>query len=176
MKKYVIAILLVLVLVSIAYIKAIYSSQDRQKPQEISLGDDYISKDDVVKMADSLRLYFVDSVYAALSDTISNLAKDSVSDGKIAELNQTIDSLEKSHNELFTKFATAQKDLDGAKNDYSELKLDLAEKYYQEELKNLPVDLTDYEKTVSVKEIKSKTKEYFGLSTKQLNGIAQKYN
>lgn len=176
MKKYVIAILLVLVLVSIAYIKALYSSQDKQTVQEISLSDDYINKDDALKMADSLRLYYVDSVYAALSDTISNLAKSSDSEGEITKLNHTIDSLENSYEKIIGKLNKAQNDLSSAKKEYSGLKYSLADKFYKEEMKNLPADLSDYEKTVSVKEIKSKAKSYFGLSTKQLNSIAKKYN
>ncbi|MFH1701480.1 MAG: hypothetical protein ABIE07_12950 [Candidatus Zixiibacteriota bacterium] len=174
MKKYILVVVLVLILVSIAYIKAIYSTQERQKVQDISQNDEYIGEADLEKMADSLRLFFVDSVYAALSDSISVLSDTSDSNEKIAKLNQTIDSLENSYKSLDAKFDRTNSELKNAKDDYSGLRLNLADKYYKGELANLPADLSDYEKSVSIKEIKNKTKKYFDLTTEQLNGIAKK--
>ncbi|MEE9442916.1 MAG: hypothetical protein V3V99_09645 [candidate division Zixibacteria bacterium] len=176
MKKYIIAIILVLVLVSIAYIKVIYSSQEKQRINYTAPDENYISKDDVLSMTDSLRQYLIDSIYADISDSPETISDNSGADEQIALLNHTIDSLENSFNDLNAKLDISSNELQNVKNDYSDLKLNLADKYYKGELANLPADLSDYEKTVSIKEIKNKIKKYFDLTTKQLNGIAIKYN
>lgn len=152
--KYLSVVLLVLTLVGVAYVRALYSRQERPQTQAGML-----SSIEVNRLIDSLRLYYVDSVNAAAHvDPVPAVSADN-------------DSLK-------TEIARVKADLAAANGRIKEITAGNARQiekvirsFYDHEVAALPADLSSYERTVSIKEIKGKAMKYFGVSAEALNRI-----
>ena len=170
LSKWILAIVLVLMLAGIAYIKAVYSNQDKVRP-EIStaqqsdtetLTDDFISREEHKLFVDSIRQVFLDS-----------LAKiNSLATGTQAVLSQeTADSLTDEIKSLNRRLSATDKSFAELKRSKTRQFNKLVFSFYNNEMAALPADLSAYERKVSVREIKDKARRYFGLSADALNKI-----
>lgn len=172
-KGYVFSIIvLTVILVGIAYVRALYSNQSRQdnvSPAALVVADntptdDYIKRDKLGGMIDSLRLYYIDSLYAAISaaDTVADLSD-----------NPPIDSIVSSNEELNRLIGELRLEVDYLMaNNQCEFEK-LVYRFYAGEMSSLPADLSKYEKNISSKEIKTKTNRYFNLKTGALDRIIE---
>lgn len=171
--KIAIIIFLALLLIGVAYIKALFSHQDRDRslsgeaigkiPSEMV--DDYIKKDETVRTLDSLRLFYADSL-----DKITNYWSDTID-----PLSQAmIDSLQCLVEQLKENVGEAENNVRKAKEDKTIQFERLVKAFYDGELAQLPADLSQYERDVSINEIKNKATEYFDVSLKTLDRIIKK--
>ncbi|MEZ5359111.1 MAG: hypothetical protein R3F48_09810 [Candidatus Zixiibacteriota bacterium] len=186
MKKILLVIGLIAVLAGIAYVKAIYSSQDSQgdiTSARPSLSDDdlyenYMKKDDVLTMMDSLKQHYHDSMHTVIVDSLSvlTMALQNRADTSSPVESPVVDSLQKANDELNERLARANAEIKRINQSKTEQVEKYAEVFYKEEMNALPSDLTDYERAVMVKEIKAKTQKYFNLSARSVQDIAKKYN
>lgn len=162
-KRIVLAALLVLVLVAIAYVRAIYSNQEQSKAQSRQTIHDSLIVAQTQKtldaershLIDSVRRFYIDSVYKvlSLSDSIKAGITSSNIDSlrkELADAKQTIDELRRGKDKQLQKWVNAA---------------------YTAELALLPADLSEYERSVSVKEVKDKLKKYFSLSDDSLQRL-----
>lgn len=172
LKKYLIVIFLIVVLVGVAYIKAIFSNQDDGNPNKEELDgsistvlpSDDISRDQAALLVDSVRQFFIDSLaqqYSALLDDAEKYSK--IGDSLTEAIKNTEGELNKANQRV--------KELEAAKKKQLDI---LVYKFYSGELASLPADLSDYERSVSIKEIKGKTRKYFGVSSNALKQIIKK--
>lgn len=184
MKKVLLIISLIAVLAGIAYVKAIYSNQDtpgRVNTDRPSLSDDeiysdYIKKEDVSAMLDSLHQYYRDSLHSVIVDSLAVLTASVQKTAKPSTLNTGLaDSLENANKELYTRLERANAEIKRINQSKTDQVIKYAETFYKKELAALPADLTEYERAVSVKEIKAKMQDYFNLSSRALKQIARKY-
>jgi hypothetical protein len=153
--KYIAVVVLVVGLIGIAYMRALWSHQEHPQSQA-----GLISSTEVNRLIDSLRSYYIDSVSSTAAYS-KPVAAGSVNG----------DSLK-------TEIARLEDDLVTAKNRIKELAADNARQiekvirtFYDLEVAALPADLSSYERTVSIKEIKGKVMKYFGVSAETLNRI-----
>ncbi|MDD4051916.1 MAG: hypothetical protein PHR28_08480 [candidate division Zixibacteria bacterium] len=153
--KYIAIFLLVVVLASVAYFRALYSHQVHPETQP-----GMMPQAEVSRLVDSLRQYYVDSIGLANAYAAS-VPNDSVN----------VDSLK-------TEIARLNTDLSEAEGKVKELTAGntrqmekLIRSFYDHEVAALPADLTSYERSVSIKEIKGKATKYFGVSAESLNRI-----
>lgn len=171
MRKYAVIVGLALLLIGIAYIRAIFSHQDHGGiPDEIGtsipadLVDDYVKKEAAAARLDSLHQLYADSLEAmrALAESSS-------------QNKHTTDSLESLIDELSEKLDAAEKKARKARNEKDAQFEKLVAGFYRGEMDRLPADLSRYEREVSVKEIRSKALKYFGVSSEKLDRIIKKY-
>ncbi len=172
--KIVVIIFLAVLLIGVAYIKALFSHQDREGvltsevagkvPPEIM--DDYLKKDEAVRTQDSLKLLYADSLNK-ITAKWSNMV-DSLPQANIDSLQSLIEQLKKKADE-------AEENAEKAKRGKTEQFEKLIGAFYKGEIAQLPADLTQYEREVSTKEIKSKAIKYFGISSESLKRIIKKY-
>lgn len=156
------AVALVVVLIAIAYVKSLYSSQEKEAvgARHLAERDSILSVNTVAvgaRISDSLQHLFHDSLQAVLAGT-----------GRSREAQQVcVDSLEKALGQssaLITKLRQAE----GA------TLRRWVQAFYAGEIALLPADLSDYERNVSIKEIKNKIRTYFGLTPAELDQLLKK--
>ena len=172
MKKYAAIVGLALLLVGIAYIRAIFSHQEYASgisaevgaaiPQDIL--DDYVMKKEASARQDSLRRLYADSL-----DNMRDLVS------AASENTQESDSLQALVSELRRKLDSAEKKSQEARQEKDIQFEKLIAGFYKGEIERLPADLTEYEREVSVNEIRNKALKYFGVSSKRLDRIIKKY-
>jgi non-ribosomal peptide synthetase component E (peptide arylation enzyme) len=173
-RKFIAIAFLALLLIGIAYVRALLSHQDREhalSPEvtraiPAELIDDYIKRDEATRSFDSLRLFYVDSLEKLTS------YRETVIDSQPRE---DIDSLQADISKLRDQVKQAEKNVEKAKRGKTEQFEKLIAAFYEGELTQLPSDLSKYERDVSIKEIKGKAQKYFGVSSKKLNTIIKKY-
>jgi hypothetical protein len=172
-RKILIVIVLAAVLAGIAYVKALFSHQDRDGGSSTPLqtaspsfpGGGASSENPAGRSLDSIRLVYADSVtqlsmqLASLRDSVATSGNDSL----LGVVERLTDSLH-----------TAQKGLAEARSLREKQLEQMVLGFYKGELASLPADLSNYEKGVSVKEIKAKAREYFGVSQERLEKILKK--
>lgn len=177
MKKYIVATILIVVLVGIAYVKAIFSDQravkNRPSASETAPAEEPAGKEAMAALIDSLRAYYIDSLYIALSDSSATNPPSLLE--KQDEIVQRADSLVIANQELALGLQKSQAAYDSLLNEYGMQTLTLARIFYKNEVALLPKDLSGYEREVSIKEIKSKMKSYFNLSDEQFDSIGVKH-
>lgn len=171
--KALIIIFLALLLIGLAYVKSLLSHQDKNSafpaeatqmiPEDIL--DDYIKKDAAAKALDSLQQVYSDSLTKL---TGAQPAVDSQSMAAADSLESLISKLRKEHDQ-------AKKEAKTAKQNKTRQFEKLVAAFYRGEISQLPGDLSDYEREVSIKEIKKKAMKYFDLSEKSLKRIVAKY-
>jgi hypothetical protein len=164
MKRKVIAVIfLVLLLIGIAYVRALFSHQERHtslspevaKVVPAELLDDYLSKEQDARGYDSLKQAYSDSL-TRLNESLT---------GRIDSLPQAqTDSLQTLIGQLQQRLSVAEEDVREAECIQAEQFEKLIAAFYKGEVSKLPADLSSYEREVSIKEIKNKAREYFGLS------------
>lgn len=172
MKKYAAIVGLALLLIGIAYVRAIFSHQDRTAglPAEVENAlptdvlDDYAIKEEVASRLDSVRLLYADSL-----DKMKALVSAS------AENRQASDSPESVIVLLTNKLDSAENDALRARSEKESQFEKLIAGFYQGEVSRLPADLSRYEHEVSVNEIRDKAVKYFGVTSNQLDSIIKKY-
>lgn len=162
-------ILLTVILVGIAYVRALYSSQSRQGDAIPTIivtdsisADDYVKRDDLGSLIDSVRLYYIDSLYTALARVDST--------GETRD-NPPLDSMITANDELSQLILELQAEVELAKENNNKDYKKLIYRFYSGEMADLPADLTKYEKDVSTSEIKTKTNKYFNLKAGALDRI-----
>ena len=168
--KWITAAALALILVGIAYVQAIFSNQESHpqmepalnRPQSAEALEGYISRDKHVRALDSLKQTYSDSLTVLDSILIAR------SGGLIQE---EFDSLKAHMESLSGKLDATEKQAEDLKNSKTRQYDRLIYKFYAGEMSSLPADLSAYERQVSIKEIKKKAKDYFGISTDALNEI-----
>lgn len=186
MKKILLVIGLIAILAGLAYVRAIYSSQDtsgafpadRSSISEKELLDNYMKKEDVLTLMDSVRQYYHDSMHTVIVDSLSVLTATVQKSAKSTSTkdSKVVDSLKNANERLNERLAKANSEIKRINQSKSDQVAKYAEVFYKEEIRALPPDLTDYERAVSVKEIKAKTQKYFKLSAREVQNIAKKYN
>lgn len=152
--KYIAIVVLVMALMGVAYVRALYS---RQSQSEAKAG--MVPVAEVDRMADSLRQYYADSVgtaAAAASVASFSVERDSLR-AEIRRLNADLDATN-----------IRIKELDGKATRQIEKAV---RTYYNQEIAALPADLSSYERTISIKEIKANAVKCFGLSAESLDRI-----
>ncbi len=172
MKKYVAIVGLALLLIGIAYVRAIFSHQDHpgDLPKEVGatvpadILDDYVMKEEVAARLDSVQQLYADSI-----DTMQAMVTAS------AENERATDSLQAVIDELTKKLASAEKKARQAKNEKESQFDKLIAGFYTGEIDRLPADLSRYERDVSIKEIRDKAMKYFGITSQKLDRILKKY-
>jgi hypothetical protein len=165
---------LALLLIGIAYIQALFSHQDRNDDtiSQISNSpaadplDQYATHDQVAALLDSVRLFYIDSVYQALSDSL---------EASKSQPTAVTDSIEKELKLLSDKLSGAQKEIKFLRSKNKTEFEKLVYNFYSNEMAVLPSDLSVYERDVSIREIKGKIDKYFGVSIASLNKIVEKY-
>lgn len=172
--RYIVLLALVLALVGIAYVRALFSHQDR--PETVSpevfeslppdLLDDYLEKDEVARRLDSLQNFYADSLEKAFAGWES---------AKNEKAEAVADSLRRDVENLQNKLKTAQADVTRAEQSKTQQFEKLVLAFYHGEIAQLPSDLSKYERDVSVKEIKHKAQKYFGITSQKLNTILKKH-
>jgi len=172
MKKYVAIVGLALLLIGIAYVRAIFSHQDRTDgfPSEVGKAipanvlDDYVMKEEAASRLDSVRRIYADSL-GKMQEIIA-----ASEDSKLAA-----DSLKSLLDELSHKLEAAEKEARQARSAKESQFEKLVAGFYKGEVSRLPADLSTYEHEVSVNEIRDKAKKYFGINSKKLDRIIKKY-
>ncbi len=171
-------IILTLLLVGIAYVRALKSNQSEVSTQvqhtenvgevaEQRTTDDYIKRDELGGLIDSVRLYYIDSLYTALSKS------DSSSESSSGDINT--DSIIAANGELSGLIAELRREVAQVKSNNGDEFKKLVYRFYAGEISDLPADFTKYEKKVSVSEIKAKTNKYFNLKAGALDRIIKSY-
>lgn len=171
-------IILTLVLVGIAYVRALYSNQSAPSAQanqtenigavsEKQATEDYISREELGGLIDSVRLYYIDSLYTALSKS------DSSAESLSGEINT--DSIIAANEELSGLIAELRSEVALVKSNNGDEFKRLVYRFYAGEIADLPTDFTKYEKKVSVSEIKAKTNKYFNLMDGALDRIIRSH-
>ncbi len=180
--KYLIIVALALVLIGIAYVRALFSHQEENKAtgQDIDRAssteilEDYIGKEDVSHLIDSVRQFYVDSLGQFYSDSLLRL-KSYTLDNASGEAMVNTDSLVKEIGQLDSKLSEAEQEVVEFKQNQQKQFEKMIYGFYSSEIASLPSDLSNYERAVSIKEIKGKAKKYFGVSADSLNKIIKKH-
>lgn len=173
MRRVLIIVVLVAVLAGIAYVKALFSHQDRDggslTPAKTAapslLGGKSSGGGSLAESADSIRRVYADSL-AELSMQLTSL-RDSAAIGGNDSLLGVIERLRDS-------LGSARKGLDKAGSLREKQFEQMVLNFYKGELDRLPADLSSYEKGVAIKEIKAKAGEYFGVTQARLERIVKK--
>lgn len=172
-KRLVIAAAPAFLLISIAYVKALFSHQDRQRALSpdvteavpADLLEDYIRIEEAADRLDSLHRIYSNSlskVHSQLTEAAENQSQ--------AE----IDSLRNLVENLRNQVAEAETDAREAEQKKTLQFERLVTIFYYGELDQLLSDISEYERHVSIKEIKAKARKYFGVSAESLNRIVKK--
>jgi len=172
--KFIIIFGLALLLIGIAYIRALVSHQNDRTviPSEAvssvpaNLLDSYVQKEDAQRRLDSICRLYTDSLTGLKSAWSASV--DSQSREKTESLRLVIDELER-------KLTRAEKAASQAKDEKTQKFEKLVAAFYNGEVAQLPADLSDYERGVSLNEIRDKAQKYFGVSSQTLNRILSKY-
>ncbi len=182
MKKILLVISLIIVLAGIAYVQAIYSNQDKDsdgyvygtKVNEEKILKDYMKREDVATMVDSVKTFYRDSMHTVLVDSLSILTASVMKKQGTTKPSDSkqVDSLQEANSSLRKRLNDANGEIKRVSQAKSEQLTKIAELFYKGEMAQLPADLTDYERAVSIKEIKAKTKQYFNLSSSAMTRIS----
>jgi len=174
--KIIIIILLVCVLAGLAWVKALYSSQENHSedlrkagwmsPQEVS--------DEYIKIGDARRLF--DSIYKRVGDSLQDLYSDSMAVLQSYTADPALANTDSLKNLIKTLEEARENDKRLIENIIFEKNMQLENlvyAFYSNELKALPVDLSEYERNVSVREITDKATRYFDISESYLKKIVR---
>jgi hypothetical protein len=172
MKKYVAIVGLALLLIGIAYVRAIFSHQDHTGgiPDEVGAAipadvlDDYVMKEEAASRLDSVQRVYADSI-GKMQALVS----------ASAESEEVTDSLKSVIDKLSHKLKSAEQEARQAKKAKESQFEKLVAEFYKGEINRLPADLSQYEREVSVKEIRDKALKYFGVTSRKLDRIVKKY-
>ncbi len=167
---------LVLIVIGLAYVQAIYSRQDSgkstsEKSTSGSTIDKFILTEQYANLVDSLRQFYIDSLQETRELT-------TLTNHDSADVLLTIavkDSLNHEIDQLNVQLSEAEKAIGDLKTAKQEQFERLVYNFYSREMASLPADLSNYERSVSLKEIKAKAKEYFDISSNSLDKIVKKY-
>ena len=174
MKKFLLAILLLILIAAVSYFKAV---RDRDKSADsfesgrkssemkaLALAGDidslkhYIGQQNVT-LAESLTIQ--QKAYLKELDSLANLVDDK--DFRITELNKKLKQASKKKSSALSSKPKSDK--------HQEL---LA--YYKKQFESLPGDLTNYERKVALTEIRQETARKYSMSIADLNKIREKNN
>jgi hypothetical protein len=153
--KYIVVMLLVIGLIGVAYVRALWSHQERPQSQA-----GMVSSTEVNRLIDSLRSYYIDSVGSAAAYS-----------SPVPAISVSGDSLKAEIAHLESDLATANDRIKVLVSDNTRQTEKVIRTFYDHEVAALPADLTSYERTVSIKEIRGKVMKYFGVSAETLNHI-----
>jgi hypothetical protein len=180
--KYLIIVGLALVLIGIAYVRALFSHQEEDKAtgQDIDrtssaeILEDYVAKEEVSYLIDSLRQFYIDSLGQFYSDSLLQLRSYTLEAASGPPV-VNADSLLEEIGHLGDKLNEAEQKISEFEQDQQRRFEKMVYGFYSGEITSLPSDLSDYERAVSIKEIKSKAKRYFGVSAGSLEKIVKKH-
>lgn len=164
--RYFIVIGLALLLIGVAYVRALFSHQDRSRITETQ-STGYVSdstgksvgRQETSTPVDSSRRDYIDSSKTSVQQDslaglqmVSSFVTDSLKE-EIGRLNDSLNIVTTRNEERLGKVMVD---------------------FCNGEIASLPADLSRYERTVSVKEIKSKAVKYFDIPMDSLNGLLAK--
>lgn len=153
--KYIAIVFLVVALAGVAYFRALYSHQTNPESQSGT-----ISRTEVNHLVDSLRRYYIDSVSSANAYSTA-MPHDTLN----------VDSLVMEIARLSSDLADANGKIKELNSGNTRQMEKLIRSFYEHEVAALPADLSSYERTISIREIKGKAIKYFGVSADSLNRI-----
>ncbi|MFW9817883.1 MAG: hypothetical protein ACFFEW_18360 [Candidatus Thorarchaeota archaeon] len=173
-KRYILIVALAAILVGIAYIRALFSNQDRISPVSPEAAvlvppeilDEYIRKDEAATRLDSVHRLYVDSL---------EIVKRQISADMRSVDSATTDSLQAEIDRLTQRLDLTESAATRADKEKRLQFEKLVAAFYKGEIRRLPNDLSSYEHKVSVEEIRSKAMNYFEISSKDLSRIINKY-
>jgi len=171
MKKVLLAVFLLLVLITISYIKTKrqHDRVDQNSAQESSAGETIIDS----SMSDSL-IQALEQQSVAYRDSLTRLeaagalTKDSLA-GLIASREDSISRLARQLDSARAAGSAAVKPPDAAPKRTFSHKDILT--YYQEKYRELPKDLSPYERKVALEELRESTARHFSISVVELDKI-----
>jgi len=173
--KLIAIVFLALLLIGIAYVRALFSNQERAISQLSSVSGtvpedilvEYLNKDEAA--------HRVDSVFRLFSDSLAKLNEYWTSMIDSMPLEES-DSLENTIADLKEELKDTEERLTQARQERSNQFEKMVKAFYSGEISRLPSDLSNYEREVSIKEIKGKARDYFEISSKRLNEIISERN
>lgn len=175
-KKFLLAILLLAILVSVAWVKVLrqqdrlessYDEGLREAGRELSLAE---------QEADSLRMALAERE-VAFGEQLTE--KESNYRAGLDSLSGVIDTLEEKVGDLKLALTSAEKQARKAAQAKKSSQPTLEQQvvaYYKKRYSNLPKDLSTYEQKVAVREIRQETAEKFKISLSELNRIRSQNN
>ncbi len=166
-KRFIIIVFLVVLLVAVAYMRALFSHQEREadpasSSQSKTPPADLVSRTEMTRVVDSVRQACLDSLLQAqgLSSTGAAAASSALVDSLTTELTRLNSDLKSAEGRI--------KELDLGKTRQLEK---LVHTFYSNEVAALPSDLSSYERSIAVKEIRGKALKYFGITADTLDRI-----
>lgn len=180
--KYLIIVALALVLIGIAYVRALFSHQEEDKAAGQSIDrtssaeilEDYVGKEEVSDLIDSLRQFYIDSLGQFYSDSLLRLKLYTLEDTS-GTVTTNADSLVEEIRQLGDKLSEAEQKIAEFEQSQQRRFEKMIYSFYSSEIASLPSDLSDYERAVSIKEVKGKAQKYFGVSAGSLEKIVKKH-
>lgn len=165
-KRIFIALVLLLTIIAVSYIKAV--RQQEKVDRSFQLGQKASEREVLVAKSE------VDSLITKLgkqevAHAESLLSRDKFLQKNMDSLTQVIEAEEQKIENLQKKSTSAQQS-NSSENRHREL---LA--YYKKRYESLPGDLSEYERKVAVSEIRQETAKKYSISVAELNRLRERY-
>jgi hypothetical protein len=176
MKKILLAVTLLALVVTVSYVKSVRNTKSRTEAYREGKTETARQLFDYELRVDSLRLAmgekevsFADSMVktqAGHESEVDSLADEVASrDKRIDELNTRLSQTSKPEPN-----STSRKVSDSVSKEHEQIL-----SYYQKRYKDLPADLTDYEKKVAVNEIREDTARKYAITLAEFKSLREKY-
>ena len=168
-KRVIIIVALAALLIGVAYVRALFSHQEYGGTMPAKTSGrpaKFLSPRDVAAMRDSVRVYCIDSLNRIYYPHAGAQASEAAPLGA--------ESLRQQIRVLTEKLGQSDSQLADLRDGQAERFEKLVAAFYANESSALPNDLSSYERTVSIREIKTKAMKYFDLSSDSLNEILAK--
>jgi len=174
LKKIILGLTFLVLLVAVIYVQVTRDSSHRDDIRKSAYEEGLSESVDQLSKADSLSDLLAKQV-AAAEDSLSkmNLSYDSQSDslyGVIEAQKEQLAELRKQNQTLKESAPSSKKSKSGKDRDSEILG------YYKSEIRQLPGDLSTYEKRVAISEIRQETARKFSMTVEQLNKLRQQHN
>lgn len=176
--KIVSVIILVLALIGLAYVQALFSRQKSGEAEDVWIGrqeskEEFTRTEHYKSLVDSIRQFCLDSILSeGTFVTIDSMAPALLDSSTVYT---RFDSLQNEIDRLGAELGIANDKIENYEIDKKAEFEKLVYRYYSREIASLPTDLTDYERSVSIKEIKGKATKYFGVTATKLEEIVRKH-
>lgn len=176
MKKILLAVILLALVVTVSYVKSLRNTQSRDEAYREGKTEAARQLSDYELQVDSLRLAigekevgFADSMVRTQAGYQSEV--DSLADA-VASRDKRIDELktELSQTSKPKPKSTSRKVSDSISKEHERIL-----SYYKKRFKNLPTDLTDYEKRVAINEIREETAQKYAITLAEFKSLRKKY-
>jgi hypothetical protein len=171
MKKVLLALLLLVLIVAVSYVKTIRENQRSEAYYDEGKMEAARDADKRQQEADSLRFAMAEQ---QLTLTDSLLKKDVTYRSIIDSLENVVDQQQKTISSKSPELTPAIQRVKQS-SEMTVSKHEQIVKYYKRRFANLPKDLSDYEKRIAINEIREETSQKFSISLQELKKIREKY-